>query len=834
MAKLSGFLRGGKASKALKDSRVAVPLHNGGKAVRYQFSEGGKTYNVLFDRTEPRGPYSVAFAEKGGRGLEPSEAGSLSQTRGVINNVRGALRNEMGRLDAPLSGFEFVGTSRSRNKLYNTMLEKEALPWGWKGRRDDERVKFVIKPDWKQRVVDPAAATAAAGAVLYPQDAEGAPKIPGLGGSSRGVSRGVHGDPLAPGGAGKSPPAGSLSWWNAPDNAKNAGRSVTTYSLNAKPKTEKFPGMQQFVDDIATGGDLKPDDKLKSVGGLLALGAGGAMAAGGEAEAMNIGPMARTWSKAAHEAALAMKRAGKTNKEIFDATGLFQDAGGNWGREISDAGMRLNYGYGRLGDLIRHPPLFEAYPELKTKFGKIDEDFSGGGSSWQADGQRFINNRMTGPLSPLHLKASKPASWENQTTRHSTAHELQHAVDDIEGRPYGVPGTGYHPEYKNSIGEVRARNTQRRADMTDEQLRASPPWTTEDVPYWSQILRPRPLLGATGAGYAASQALAPGEAEAAGFRRPKMPWDRALAGKPTDARMTPNQLLYDRPHGERATRILRKKDARIKAGQRAFGDMNETTRKAFNEMGEFDVPSTLDELDNRADRFAPLSHESLLDLERVGPVQESGALMREGRDWNAIGDRLTQPDFNVPRSRYNALPLALGAGAGLGAAATSGKAEARMYKRQAVPQRGAGLKATPRTVGGLLSDLLMGRPDPNSLGERTVAPALEQTGEKIGNSTIPGMRYLADAALRDPEFAPGYGAALLAPKVVGAAMQAGADVVHDPVAGLAFADGPLALLGTGVGVVRDLWRERPGRGQQELAWMRLQQMLDPKKRAPAR
>ena len=46
-----------------------------------------------------------------------------------------------------------------------------------------------------------------------------------------------------------------------------------------------------------------------------------------------------------------------------------------------------------------------------------------------------------------------------------------------------------HEAYRRLAGEVEARNVQSRMDMTPEQRRASPPWTTQDTPFEQQIVR---------------------------------------------------------------------------------------------------------------------------------------------------------------------------------------------------------------------------------------------------------------------------------------------------------------------------------------------------------
>jgi hypothetical protein len=53
-------------------------------------------------------------------------------------------------------------------------------------------------------------------------------------------------------------------------------------------------------------------------------------------------------------------------------------------------------------------------------------------------------------------------------------------------------GGGRNLLYDRSAGEIEARNVQSRRDMTPEQRRAAPPWTTEDVPREWQIMGKSP------------------------------------------------------------------------------------------------------------------------------------------------------------------------------------------------------------------------------------------------------------------------------------------------------------------------------------------------------
>ena len=44
-------------------------------------------------------------------------------------------------------------------------------------------------------------------------------------------------------------------------------------------------------------------------------------------------------------------------------------------------------------------------------------------------------------------------------------------------------------QYQRTAGEVEARNVQSRMNMSPEERKAKPPWTTEDVPREQQIIR---------------------------------------------------------------------------------------------------------------------------------------------------------------------------------------------------------------------------------------------------------------------------------------------------------------------------------------------------------
>lgn len=242
----------------------------------------------------------------------------------------------------------------------------------------------------------------------------------------------------------------------------------------------------------------------------------------------------------------------RSPREIWDATGWFKGADGQWRFEIDDskavlrqkAADALNYGGPEyqtnysggllhqqlLGGNYRGENLPAAYPDM---FG--DMNFS------QRPRQSGSFDLDTG-----QIRVSSPDASEGLPV---ALHELQHAVQAQEGfAPGSNPGfelnellndrlnetrrisneierkqaelglPGYqpkHPEldplyeeynravnraisdeeayqqYIRTAGEVEANNVMKRQRMTAEQRRATPPWETQDFPYEEQIVRTR-------------------------------------------------------------------------------------------------------------------------------------------------------------------------------------------------------------------------------------------------------------------------------------------------------------------------------------------------------
>ena len=193
-----------------------------------------------------------------------------------------------------------------------------------------------------------------------------------------------------------------------------------------------------------------------------------------------------------------MEEAKKDAKAIKMATGWERGADGMWRYEIPDvlvdaiakivdeiiekqssegkplSGLRLTPI--KLADAIgADHPLMKAYPKLaksKIKFTKLNENLLA-----KYDG-------VDRSISLNSFYAKYPGGIHNffETV---LAHEVQHAIQDIEGFERGdMPS---NPNYNRLSGEVEARNVQKRMNMTLEERRNSLASETEDVTREDQI-----------------------------------------------------------------------------------------------------------------------------------------------------------------------------------------------------------------------------------------------------------------------------------------------------------------------------------------------------------
>lgn len=149
------------------------------------------------------------------------------------------------------------------------------------------------------------------------------------------------------------------------------------------------------------------------------------------------------------------------NSEIFKETGWYKDkVTGKLKYNFSDRDMQVinrDYQVGQeyeLQDILEHETLFELYPQLKTYKVKI-QDLN---KNKAADAR--INGRYNKFTDEISVDINR---FKNRANIDGTLiHEIQHAIQKIEGFANGASIKFGKNQYQKSPGEIEARDTTRR------------------------------------------------------------------------------------------------------------------------------------------------------------------------------------------------------------------------------------------------------------------------------------------------------------------------------------------------------------------------------------
>lgn len=192
-----------------------------------------------------------------------------------------------------------------------------------------------------------------------------------------------------------------------------------------------------------------------------------------------------------------MEAAGKDAKTIKRATGWERGGDGKWRMEIPDLKIKreetlpdgttyaksefdLKFHDGALGEYVDAPELFEAYPELRNiRLAVRPAEMSDTGFSYG-----YFDK--SGNMIVVYSDVSH--------AEEVLVHEVQHAIQALEGFPGGGDGREMGAEYWKLAGEVEAYNAAKRRKMTAEEKRESLLEETADVAEEDKIY----LTGADG------------------------------------------------------------------------------------------------------------------------------------------------------------------------------------------------------------------------------------------------------------------------------------------------------------------------------------------------
>nr|DAL16307.1 MAG TPA_asm: Large polyvalent protein associated domain 38 [Caudoviricetes sp.] len=152
--------------------------------------------------------------------------------------------------------------------------------------------------------------------------------------------------------------------------------------------------------------------------------------------------------------ALQLKDRGVDNESIRQSTNWFQDKNGDWKFEFSDKDMTIKQGVQlkqdknyKLGNILEHDILFEVYPELKDYKVEINHDIKASGIFRKQDNKILLNSNIVN---------------NKQKTEGTLIHEIQHAIQNIEGFEGGMSSKLSRLAYYNSLGEIEATDTKSR------------------------------------------------------------------------------------------------------------------------------------------------------------------------------------------------------------------------------------------------------------------------------------------------------------------------------------------------------------------------------------
>ena len=181
-----------------------------------------------------------------------------------------------------------------------------------------------------------------------------------------------------------------------------------------------------------------------------------------------------------YQQALEMQKQGIDNETIRQQTKWFQDKNGNWKFEVDDNSLTINNNIlqknktYKLGDIISHNILFKLYPELANYEVSFKNKKNNGS---------YNNKNQTFEISNAFLDS---ANYKN--LKGTLIHEIQHAIQHIEGFEAGTTSKLSKKAYYESLGEIEADNQKNRymKNYTKEDRMRIAPESSKENPVHSQ------------------------------------------------------------------------------------------------------------------------------------------------------------------------------------------------------------------------------------------------------------------------------------------------------------------------------------------------------------
>lgn len=166
-----------------------------------------------------------------------------------------------------------------------------------------------------------------------------------------------------------------------------------------------------------------------------------------------------------YKEALQLEKQGKSKQVIRKQTGWYKDVNGDWKFEISDKNIKIknnpkkNATY-KLGEIIEHSQLFDMYPSLsrtKVTFQQMNNIVKNG-KTFHRNGRV---NRLTGDI-----YLNNDIISNDKQLISTILHEVQHKIQSKENFQSGTSISYGTHKYQNNYGEMEARETATRKNMT--------------------------------------------------------------------------------------------------------------------------------------------------------------------------------------------------------------------------------------------------------------------------------------------------------------------------------------------------------------------------------
>lgn len=226
------------------------------------------------------------------------------------------------------------------------------------------------------------------------------------------------------------------------------------------------------------------------------------------------------------ETAKQLEQSGEDAEAIRRKTGWFRSMDGKWRTELDDSTARLNWsvedGEARLGDVLEHPALFRAHPELaevRLRTGKLPDRVRG--KYAPQSNTILLNEKLAGqPESVLlheiqHAIQKSEGFAKGSSTENGKWHVLLDAYRQVKDTPQyqqlqtpderreyvseqivqmGMPllRQAARERYRRAAGETEARDTANRADYSAAQRALTRPDLRGEARYseevWPQIV----------------------------------------------------------------------------------------------------------------------------------------------------------------------------------------------------------------------------------------------------------------------------------------------------------------------------------------------------------